>query len=100
MPPPDTLTAVDNAAKQALQALALLYRECHRAEPDGPLCDAVKEIMSAVTEIEQQVVAPGEEGGAPAAPQPATPQSPPGNGGSFDQASADTQAMMQAAAAS
>jgi hypothetical protein len=55
--------AFEKAATQATQALALMYKEVHKTEPDSPMAQALMQLQSAIAEIE------GNAGmGGPAAP--------------------------------
>jgi hypothetical protein len=116
------------AADQATQALGQMLKFCHQANPDSPLCDVLGQMIKAVGDIEANYAQPGGNLGAdtaaeassegepmgapegvaePPAELAAEGETPPsggsgtefvGPGGPFAQASADTQAMMQAAA--
>lgn len=41
----------DRASKDALSAVAVMYRECHAEAPDSELCGALQDIQKAIAEI-------------------------------------------------
>jgi hypothetical protein len=94
MEPDATATTQNPALKKAVdgvaKSLAVLYMECHKANPDGPECEAVNAMQKAVAEIDRMSggdgMVPGDQQSAPA------PQT-------FDQAALATGDMMQAEAA-
>lgn len=107
---------VNKAANAVMSNLALLYKACHKADPNSAACQAVQSIMMAVSEIEKSLGLPTDDDGsqpekmnpndpdyaiegAEAEHQPggSDPQQIPTDGG-FGKAAGDTRAMMQAAA--
>lgn len=66
--------AFQKAANQASQALAVMFKECHKASPDSPLCDALAQMQKAVGEIETQYEAGG--GQPPMDPSQMAPEAP------------------------
>jgi hypothetical protein len=91
---PDATTnqnpALTKAVDQVAKDLAVLYKECHKASPDSPECEAVMAMQKAIAEIDRMSggdgMVPGDQQSAPA------PQT-------FDQAALATGDMMQAEAA-
>lgn len=86
--PADPYAAVSKQASAVMQALALMYKECHQVEPDGPLCNAIQQIMKAVSEVERHIKAHGPNpvgaGGPPVQDHTQTPAevgAAPGPGG-------------------
>lgn len=46
---------LDKVAQNVMKELGLLYRECHRIDPSGQGCQAVQQIMQAVSEVVNNV---------------------------------------------
>lgn len=53
--PDQNVVEVAKAGESALQALAVLYNNCHRQNPDSPICQAVQDLMSATAEVMRYV---------------------------------------------
>lgn len=94
-PTPAGNPAITKAVDAVAKGLAVLYKECHKAEPDSPACEAVMALQKAVAEIDRMT---GGDGVTPAE------QSMPPDPGSmsqsqtFDQAGMRTADAMQAGA--
>jgi hypothetical protein len=98
MPEDPNVAGVGKAGEDALKALAVLYNQCHRTNPDSPICDAVQQLQSAVAEVMRYVeqVGPDLQEGTPddTGPPPEMGRDPGPMGGSpmaaagrgFDQA--------------
>lgn len=66
----------EKAANQATQALALMYKACHKAYPDSPLCDALGQMQKAIGEIEVQYQQQAGGGQPPMDPSQMAPEAP------------------------
>lgn len=85
---PTVSPAFEKAATGATQALAVMYKEAHKMEPDSPMCQALMQLQSAVAEIEGSAGnAPMDPGMDPAA-QGMDPNAPPPDAGMEDPAAA------------
>ena len=60
-------TPLDKTVNTVMEGLGLLYKECHAADPSGQACEAVNQIMQAVSEVANTVASGG---GAPAPQDP------------------------------
>lgn len=44
-------SSLDKTVNSVMEGLGLLYKECHQSDPSGQACEAVKQIMQAVSEV-------------------------------------------------
>lgn len=47
-------TTFDKASRDALSAVAIMYRECHAEAPGSPLCGALQDIQEALSAVHAQ----------------------------------------------
>lgn len=105
----DPYAAVAKQASAVIQALALMYKECHQIEPDGPLCAAIQQIMKAVSEVERHIKmhgpaapeadsSPAPDHAMPAPPDAAPEEGPPMGGSPFAAAARGLHTDMMTAA--
>lgn len=46
---------LDKTVQTVMEGLGLLYKECHSADPSGQACQAVQQIMQAVSEVANSI---------------------------------------------
>lgn len=63
--PAEPSPGVAKALDATVKGLAQLYMECHKADPDSPLCDAVMQLQKATAEIGRNVGMPSASMDAP-----------------------------------
>jgi hypothetical protein len=74
---PELPPSLEKALDQTMQGIAKVYAECHKLDPDSPLCEAVLNIQKAMAEVGKNVgqpsdpaaEAPPEMGGAEMPPE-------------------------------
>lgn len=107
-PANDPYAQLSKQATAVVQALSVMYKECHQIEPDGPLCNAIMQIMKAVSEVERHIKShgptpagpPADNTPAPGGPEmtPAPDVTAPAGRGPFGAAAAGLHQDMMAAA--